>query len=399
MPQLRRAYSGVLWFNPSARHPAHPMKFSDRPGFFLAWFTLAAVAAASDLPRSTPEAQGVSSLAILGFVEQAEAKIDAVHSFMLVRHGQVVAEGWWAPYAADKTHTLYSLTKSFTSTAVGLALAEGKLSLDDPVLKFFPTEAPANPSAELRALTVRHLLRMSTGHDRKDVDAAFRRIWPMPQPDIVKNFLAMPINHPPGTGFVYDSAGSHVLSAIVQRVTGQKVPDYLKPRLFDPLGIAAPSWEESPQGIPFGCFVLHLHTEDLAKFGQLYLQKGRWQGRQLLPAAWVEAATSKQTDNKRPATNDDWDQGYGYQFWLCRHGFYRGDGALGQFCIVMPQYDAVLAITSGTNDMGRVMQLAWDVLVPALKDAPLPADPAAVARLTAKTQSLKLTHDNKLGGF
>ena len=168
------------------------------------------------LPRSTPEAQGVSSPAILAFITAAEAKIDALHSFVLVRHGHVVAEGWWGPYAADKTHMLYSLTKSFTSTAVGLAISEGKLGLDDLVLKFFPDEAPANPSAELSAMTVRDLLRMSTGHDRKDVDAAFRRIWPMPHPNLVEKFLAMPIVQKPGTGFVYDSTGSHVLSAIVQ---------------------------------------------------------------------------------------------------------------------------------------------------------------------------------------
>ena len=358
--------------------------------------------ASSALPRSTPEAQGVSSPAILAFITAAEAKIDALHSFVLVRHGQVVAEGWWAPYAAAKTHMLYSLTKSFTSTAVGLAVSEGKLSLDDRVLKFFPDQAPAHPSEELKAMTVRHLLRMSTGHDRKDVDAAFQRIWPMPHPDLVKKFLAMPIGQKPGTGFVYDSTGSHVLSAIVQKVTGQTVHEYLRPRLFVPLGIADPVWEQDSQGVPFGCFGLHLHTEDMAKFGQLYLQKGQWQGRQLVPTVWVEAATSKQTDNrKKPGVDSesDWEQGYGYQFWLCRHGFYRGDGAMGQFCIVMPQYDAVPAITSGTSDMGSVMQLAWDTIIPAFKDAPLPADPESVAKLTAKAKSLKLAHNNGLGGF
>jgi CubicO group peptidase (beta-lactamase class C family) len=370
------------------------------PSLFLCLVTLAA-AEPANLPRSTPEAQGVSSAAILGFIEQAEAKIDAVHSFILVRHGQVIAEGWWSPYAADKTHKLFSLTKSFTGTAVGLAIAEGKLGLDDRVLKFFPDEAPANPSEELKAMTVRDLLRMSTGHDAKEVSAAFNRIWPLPQPNLVKKFFAMPIARPPGTGFVYDSTGSHVLSALVQKVTGQTVHEYLRPRLFAPLGIADPVWEESAQGVSFGCYGLHLHTEDIAKFGQLYLQKGRWNGRQLVPAAWVEAATSKQTENRNHSGNpeSDWEQGYGYQFWMCRHGFYRGDGAMGQFCIVMPQYDAVLAITSGTEKMGSVMQLAWDTIVPAFKDAPLPADPAAVARLEAKTKSLILAHDNKLGGF
>lgn len=352
------------------------------------------------LPRSTPEAQGVSSAAIVDFIEQAEAKIDALHSFMLVRHGRVIAEGWWSPRSADKTHAINSVTKCFTATAVGLAIAEGKLSLDDPVLKFFPDEAPANPGEDLKSMTVRHLLRMSTGHAARDVDAAFLRIWPMSEPDLIGRFFAMPIRQKPGTTFVYDSVGSHVLSAIVQKVTGQTVRNYLRPRLFAPLGIVDLEWEESADGIPYGGFGLHLRTEDIAKFGQLYLQKGQWQGQQLLPASWVQEATSKQTEtqaNPEEAANDG-NQGYGYQFWLCRHGFYRGDGAYGQLCIVMPQYDAVLAITGNTRDTGRVMQLAWDTIVPALTDAPLPENSAAAAKLEAKAKDLKLAHAEQSGG-
>lgn len=378
------------------------MKFSAIPCFFLSLNILASAAqVAPGLPRSTPEAQGIPSGAILGFIEGAEAKIDAVHSFILVRHGQVVAEGWWSPYTADKTHVLHSLSKSFTSTAVGLAVADGKLNLDDPVLKFFPKEAPASPSEDLKAMTVRHLLTMSTGHAKADIDSfPFRKPWPLPTPNLVKKFFAMPIGHKPGTQFMYDTPGSYMLSAIVQKVTGQTVRDYLRPRLFTPLGIADPQWDASAQGVSFGGFGLHLHTEDIAKFGQLYLQKGEWHGQQLVPAAWVETATAKHIENRKtPEEDGDWSQGYGFQFWRCRHGFYRGDGALGQFCIVMEQYDAVLAITSGTKDMGSVMQLAWDTIVPAFKDAPLPADPEAVARLTAKTKSLKLVHNNGLGGF
>ena len=362
---------------------------------------MSAAPVAPGLPRSTPEAQGIPSAAILGFIAGAETKIDAVHSFMLVRHGQVVAEGWWVPYAANRTHVLHSLSKSFTSTAVGLAVAEGKLNLDDPVLKFFPDEAPASPSNELKTMTVRNLLTMSTGHAKADIDSfPFGGLWGLLSPNLVKKFSAMPIGQKPGTQFIYDTPGSYMLSAIVQKMTGQTVRDYLWPRLFEPLGIAQPRWEQSAQGVSFGGFGQHLYTEDIAKFGQLYLQKGQWHGQQLVPAAWVEMATSKQIDNRKtPDADGDWDQGYGYQFWRCRHGFYRGDGAVGQFCIVMPQYDAVLAITSGTNDMGGVMQLAWDTLVPAFKDTPLPADPAAADRLIAKEKSLKLAHDNGLGGF
>ena len=148
-------------------------------------------------------------------------------------------------------------------------------------------------------------------------------------------------------------------------------------------------WETSKRGIAMGGFGLSVRTEDIAKFGQLYLQKGTWQGTPLVPAAWVEAATSRQVSNGS-APSSDWEQGYGYQFWRCRHGFYRGDGAHGQFCIVMPQYDAVVAITSGTRDMASVMNLVWEKLVPALARDALPGDKAAGERLSAKLASLTL---------
>lgn len=336
------------------------------------------------LPRSTPEAQGMSSAAIQQFVEAAEQKLDALHSIMIVRHGHVVTEGWWAPYAANEPHMLYSLSKSFTSTAVGLAVAEGKLTVDDPVLKFFPDEAPAEPSANLKAMRVRDLLAMSTGHH----DEAIAK-FPYQDPDsVVRKFLSLPVAHKPGTFFVYNTPATYMLSAIVQKVTGQTVLAYLGPRLFEPLGITDPRWEASPQGISMGGFGLSIRTEDIARFGQLYLRKGEWQKRQLVPAAWVETASTRHASNgSNPAS--DWEQGYGYQFWRSRHG-YRGDGAHGQFCLVLPQYDAVIAFTSGTRDMGSVMNLTWEMLLPMFKPAALPADAAAHKKLTAKLASLSL---------
>jgi CubicO group peptidase (beta-lactamase class C family) len=337
------------------------------------------------LPRSTPEEQGIPSSAILSFVDGAEQKVDAVHSFMIVRHGHVVSEGWWAPYAADETHVLYSLSKSFTSTAVGLAIAEGKLSLDDTLLKIFPDEAPASPGKNLANMRVRDLLRMSTGQRDEDI-----KTFPFTgKADLIRTFLEYPVPEIPGTHFVYNTAATYILSAIVQKVTGQTVRDYLEPRLFEPLGIAKPRWDESAQGVSFGGFGLNLRTEDIARFGQLYLQKGQWQGRQLLPAAWVEEATSLQTANGSDPTSD-WNQGYGYQFWRCRHGFFRGDGAFGQFCIVMPQFDAVVAVTSGTGDMQSVMNLIWDRIVPAMGAAALPADPESDSKLSARLAGLSL---------
>ena len=336
-------------------------------------------------PRGAPEAQGISSADVLGFVEQAEQKLNVLHSFMLVRHGQVVAEGWWKPYAADEPHMMFSLSKSFTSTAVGLAVADGKLKVDDVVLDFFPDEAPAQPSANLKAMRVRDLLTMSTGHHDDDI-----RDFPYNgEESVVKNFLARPVSHKPGTFFLYNTPASYMLSAIVQKVTGQAVVDYLRPRLFEPLGIADPVWDASKQGVSMGGFGLNVRTEDIARFGQLYLQKGMWQGKQLLPAAWVETATSRLMSNgSSPAS--DWEQGYGYQFWRSRHGFYRGDGAHGQYCLILPQYDAVVAITAGTRDMASVMNLVWDRLVPALKTAPLAADASAHRKLTDKLAALAL---------
>jgi CubicO group peptidase (beta-lactamase class C family) len=270
-------------------------------------------------------------------VEGAEQKVDAVHSFMIVRHGHVIAEGWWSPYAAGEPHVLFSLSKSFTSTAVGLAISEGKLSLDDTLLKIFPGEAPAHPSKNLESMRVRDLLRMSTGQRAEDIkDFPFTG-----NEDLVRTFLEIPVPDIPGTHFVYNTAATYILSAAVQKVTGQTVLDYLQPACSSRSASPSRGGTKAPRGSRFGGFGLNLRTEDIARFGQLYLQKGQWQGRQLIPAAWVEEATSLQTANGSDPTSD-WNQGYGYQFWRCRHGFYRGDGAFGQFCIVMPQYDAVL---------------------------------------------------------
>jgi CubicO group peptidase (beta-lactamase class C family) len=346
---------------------------------FIVILLASSTALAAGLPRSSPEAQGVQSSAIRAFIDAADKDIDSLHSFMLVRHGHVVAEGWWAPYAAEAPHMLFSLSKSFTSTAVGLAVAEGKLSIDDPILKFFPDDAPENSSANLKAMRISDLLRMSTGQQTE----------PARKPDEVwtKTFLKHPVPFKPGTHFLYNTSGTYMLSAAVQKATGQTVLDYLKPRLFDPLGIENPTWEKSPQGISTGGYGLSIRTEDIAKFGQLYLQKGMWNGKQLVPAAWVEAATARQTSNGSNPKSD-WDQGYGYQFWRCRHGAYRGDGAFGQYCIVLPEQDAVIAITSGVRDMQAVLNLVWDKLLPGLKSSALPADDAARSKLEERLKGL-----------
>ncbi len=342
---------------------------------FASAATLCASAADQSLPRSTPEAQGIASQAIGDFVAAVD-RIDTLHSFMLVRHGQVIAEGWWKPEAPDKPHILMSLSKSFTSTAVGLAVTEGKLRLDDPVLKFFPADAPAAPSDNLRAMTVRDLLTMTGGHDTEP-KAKDR----MPS---VQQFLAHPVVHRPGTHFQYNTMGTYTLSAIVTKVTGQTVLDYLKPRLFEPLGIENPVWDASAEGNSLGGYGLHLRTEDIAKFGQLYLQKGQWHDRTLVPSQWVEEATRKQVPNAQEdhaKIGADWQEGYGFQFWRCRHDAYRGDGAGGQFCVVLPAQDAVVAITAQTGDMQGELNAIWDRLLPAFQAGALPEDTAGQEKL------------------
>ena len=334
-----------------------------------------------DLPRSAPEAQGISSSDLLNFINTADEQIDTMNSFLLIRHGHIVAEGYWTPYDAQTRHALYSLTKSFTSTAVGLAVAEGKLRVDDLVLKYFPDEAPATPSTNLKAMRISDLLSMSTGHH---AEAPNR-----PGEHWVKNFLAQPVDHKPGTYFLYNTPASHMLSAIVQKVTGAKTIDYLRPRLFEPLGIEDPVWITSPQGETSGGWGLKLRTREIARFGQLYLQKGKWQGRQLLPAAWVDLATSRQASNgSNPAS--DWDQGYGFQFWRSRNNAYRGDGAFGQYCVVIPHKDTVVIITSGVRNMQAVLDLVWDKLLPTLKEKPLPANAAVRKQLEERLAGLSV---------
>lgn len=328
----------------------------------------------NSLPRSTPESQGVSSTQIRKFIETADQKVNTMHSFMLVRHGKVVAEAWWKPEAPDKRHVLWSLSKSFTSTAVGMAVAEGKFSIDDPVLKFFPDEAPANPSDKLKAMRVRDLLTMSTGHQEEP------KVRDIKDQTWVKTFLNHPVPHKPGAHFQYNTPATFMLSAIVQKTTGQTVVDYLKPRLFDPLGIEQPQWDANPEGITLGGYGLHVRTEDIAKFGQLYLQKGQWNGKSLLSADWIAMATSKQVSNGSDPMKD-WDQGYGFQFWRCRHNAFRGDGKDGQFCIVLPDHDAVVAITANTGDMQGELNVVWDQLLPAFQDSPLPENAAEQAKL------------------
>jgi CubicO group peptidase (beta-lactamase class C family) len=359
---------------------------------FFALFCLSACQTTSEpaSPSDTPEALGISSRAILNFIEAAEAeRKDDLHSFMLLRQGKVAAAGWWAPYDSLSPHMMYSLSKSFTSTAIGIAQAEGLLSIYDPVMSFFPEDAPAEPSRNLQSMRIKDLLRMNTGHQTDSWDQVKQSpgSW-------TKGFLSLPVEHKPGTRFVYNTGATFMLSAIIQKVTGKTLLEFLKPRLFDPLGFENYSWESNPAGINLGGTGLKIRTRDIARFGQLLLQHGEWEGKQLVPQEWVEEATALQTSNGSNP-DSDWDQGYGYQYWRCRPAnIYRGDGAFGQYCIVMPDQQSVLAITSGTRDMQAIMNLVWEHLLPAMQAEPLAEDPEAYQALQRKLAQLTLSGVN-----
>jgi CubicO group peptidase (beta-lactamase class C family) len=346
--------------------------------------------AQTTLPRSTPEAEGVSSAGIIKYLDAIAKSKHEMHSFMLLRHGKVIAEGWWNPYRADLRHTMYSCSKSFTATAVGFAINEGKLKLEDKVTSFFPDKLPDTVKPWLAKLTVQDVLMMSDGMkpDPSSVIAGLTTDW-------TKGFLNTPIVEEPGTTFLYNSAGTYMLSAIVQKVTGQKVVDYLKPRLFDPLGISGMDWEENLIGVNTGGWGLRIKTEDMAKFAQLFLQKGKWNGQTVLPESWVADATTSHIMQDPQASqskkdSSDWLQGYCYQMWRCRHNAYRGDGAFGQYMLVMPELDAVMAITSESADLQGELNLVWDYILPAIKNEKLKEDKASLAKLQERIKALAL---------
>ena len=329
-----------------------------------------------DLPRTDATPEVVA--AVDSFVHATQTRPVApdsitLHSIMILKHGKVVYEKWFDGEAADKPHQMFSVSKTFTATAVGLAINEGKLNLTDSVVKFFPDKLPAEQSDNLKAMTVRDLLTMTCGHDEEPKSLNKDSV------DWVKGFLSWPVKHKPGEYYLYNSVGTYMLSAIVQQVTGEKLIDYLDTRLFQPLHIARPEWEESPQGINCGGWGLQLKTEDMAKMGQIFLQEGKWNGKQIVPAEWLKEMSSYQVPSAPSGTrfedlekaglnkdNNEWVQGYGYQMWICRHNAYRADGFAGQYIMVFPDRDAVLVLTTSSSLYQPYMDLIWEYLLPVL---------------------------------
>jgi CubicO group peptidase (beta-lactamase class C family) len=339
---------------------------------------------ASSLPRSRPADQQVDPAAILGFLDAVDGHPDIeMHSLMVVRHGQVVAEGWWAPYSADRPQLLYSLSKSFTSTATAFAQAEGLLDLDDTVVSHFAEFDADITDPRSRSMKLRHVASMASGHTRDMLGEATARDPAEP----VRGFLLIPPDREPGTVFAYSQPCTYTLASIIQRNAGMPLTQYLRPRLLDPLGIEHVGWHTFPPGREQGFSGLHARTEDIAKLGQLYLQRGQWDGIQLIPEQWVTQATSKQIDNPGQP-NPDWRQGYGFQFWMARHG-YRGDGAFGQFCVILPEYETVIVTTAYSMAMQAVLDAMWTHLLPGLA-GPAPDVRSAQDQLSARLDGLEL---------
>jgi CubicO group peptidase (beta-lactamase class C family) len=340
------------------------------------------------LLRVRPSDAGVPAAAVDAVLDDLEARHLELHSLMILRHGHVVAEGWWAPYSAERVHLLYSLSKSFTSTAVGFAVTEGRFGLDDRVIDLLATHTPPDVHPAVASLTVHHLLSMSTGHR----DDTLERAVQLGEGDLVRGFLSLPPEEPVGSRHAYNNPRTMALATIVEERTGQLLLDYLRPRLLDPLGVGPARWDTDERGVTLGFTGLHLQTESVARFGQLLLQDGVWNGQRVLPDGWVALATrshiANDNDSDRPV---DWRQGYGYQYWMARHG-YRGDGAYGQFCVVVPEADLVVAATASTEEMQQVLDVFWERLLPALDAGPQPQEEAyaSEARLAERLATLAL---------
>ncbi len=311
-----------------------------------------------------------------------------MHSIMVMQHGKVLAERWFNGWTPDSLHIMYSVSKTFTATAVGLAIEDGKLALTDKVISFFPDKLPEQVSDNLAAMTVWDLLTMSCGHDVDHTFEAMRKEGGNALSgansqnagfDWVKDFLAYPVEHKPGTFYCYNSIATLMLSAIVQKVTGENVFSYLQPRLFEPLHISGIHWSETADGINHGGWGLFLKTEDMAKMGQLFLNNGVWNGKQLIPAGWIAEASKKQIYSlpagireeelaERNITKDNSDlvQGYGYQMWRSRHNGYRADGAMGQFILIFPDKDVVIACTANSRVAQKELDLIFDNILSVL---------------------------------
>ena len=333
------------------------------------------------LMRSIPEHEGIPSAHLQHFFEELDACPSIhVHSAMVLRHGKIVAEGSWKPYSGSYPHMMFSLSKSVVSMAVGFAVQEGLLTLDDKAAGYFPDKNVLFRSPRINNITVRHLLNMTSGLKFNEVHSVVEKDW-------VRAILQSDCSFEPGTEFSYNSLNTYLLSAILCKKTGMGLVEYLTPRLFGPLGIHNVSWDVCPMGIEKGGWGLWLRTVDMAKLGQFYLQRGRWmvdgKEKQLLPEDWVIESTKMDT----PTREGDYSKGYGYQIWsFGAKGAYQFNGMLGQYVIVLPERDMVIAMTGGSpslfaDETCLIVEKYFGDAAKGLSDDPLPNDIHALRSL------------------
>ncbi len=320
------------------------------------------------IPRSAPEAQGVRSEDVARLFKSIEEKGYEVHGMMVIRNDHVIAEHWWDPYREDIQHPLYSATKTFTAAAIGFAVQEGLLKTSDKVASFFPDLLPDKAPQELESLTVEHLLTMSAGHRSTS--------YPGSGDEQIRAFLAMDYAHKPGTSFAYNITCSHVLSCILTRVSGLTESEYLKTRLFDPLGIEDVVWEMDADGRSMGNGGSHMKTSDMAKFGIFLKNGGVWNGRRLLGGEWIEAMTTPHIfqnpeKSEEEKAKDDGSQGYGYQTWMGRHDSWRAIGGCNQLIMVIPAKNLIVAVQSNVRDEAGFNSLIYE-FSDRMEDTPLP---------------------------
>jgi CubicO group peptidase (beta-lactamase class C family) len=327
-----------------------------------------AITKTAAFPRCAPHEAGLDETRLTALLEAIRAAGVDLHSILLLHRGQLVLENCAWPYGPDRRQVMHSIAKSFTSAAIGLALEEGRLTLDAKVVSFFPEYLPPVVDGKLAAMTVEDLLTMKSGHGAEISGSVWRRI----KTSWIAEFFKVPVVHQPGTTYVYSSACSYMLSAILTRVTGQTLHDYLKPRLFAPLGIEGERWDIGSDGINPGGNGLTCKPMDLLKFGALYAQKGEWQGKRILPADWVERSVRPYSDNSGR------DTGYGYHWFTAANGEFSGTGLFGQVVVVYPALDMVAVVTSATPGAspctGQILPLLRNYLAAAVQKPA--ADPA-----------------------
>ena len=341
---------------------------------------------------SSPEEQGIDSASILSMLQEIQQQDLNIHSLLVIRHGYLVTEAYFPPYARDIKHPLHSITKSLTSAMTGIAIQDGYIkSVQQNILDFFPEIAKGSNDKYLKDINLEHLLTMSAGFNTSTLPDFAGRDENF---DVVEHILTYnSVLYEPGKTFYYDSGLPHVISAVIQKTSGLTLEAYARTKLFNPLGITDFRWQSDPQGITTGYSGLILRPYDMAKLGYLYLHNGEWNGKQIVPAEWVQVSTARHMNTKGQMNTAE-DDGYGYYWWIDSFGGYSAHGFGGQYIFVLPKLDMVVVFTSGLTApfFPAPHRLLQKYLLPAAQsEQPLAANPQVVSQLTAEIANIQDT--------